>query len=217
MTEDFATYKKFNNKNSAEKFGNILDEEKIEYMVENNSISFDVSFSNNTNFGSEFCVKIKKSDFDKVDKILIKKSEEDIEKIPSDYYLLSFSDEELIDVVTKSDEWSTFDVTLSKKLLKEKGKEVTDEQIKAFKNKRIEELAKPEKSQKPYIIAGYVLAILGGWLSVFIGWHLLTYKKPLPNGNKVYAYSEHDRKQGNRIFILGILFMILWTIWFFIK
>lgn len=217
MTEDFLTYKKFNNKNSANKFAAILDQEKIEYAVENNSLSFDVSFSNNTNFGNEFCVKIKKSDFDKVDEILSKKSEEDIESIPHDYYLLSFSDEELIEVVTKSDEWSVFDVTLSKKLLKEKGKEVTAEQIEAIKNKRIQELSQPEKSQKPYIIAGYIFAVLGGWLSVFIGWHLLTYKKSLPNGDKVYAYSDEDRKQGNRIFILGIVFMIIWTIWFFIK
>ena len=217
MTEDFITYKKFNNKSSADKFGNLLEKEKINYTIENNSISFDVSFSNNSNFGSEFCVKINKSDFEKVDEILLKKSEEDIERIPRDYYLLSFSDEELIDVIAKSDEWSTFDVALSKKLLKEKGKEVTPADIAAIKNKRLQELAKPEKSQKTYIIAGYVFALLGGWLSLFIGWHLLSYKKTLPNGDKVYAYSENDRRQGNRIFYLGILFSALWTAYYFLK
>ena len=216
MIEEYITYKKFNNKNSAEEFRQLLELEKVDYTLENNSLSLDATITGN-NFGSEFCVKIKKGDFKKIDEILLKKSEEDIQEIPDNYYLLSFSDEELIDVIAKSDEWSAFDVSLAKKMLKEKGKEVTQEEIDLIKNKRLAELAKPEKSQKTYIIAGYVLAILGGWLSVFIGWHLLTYKKTLPNGDTVYAYSENDRKEGNRIFILGIIFMVIWTLYFFLK
>ncbi|WP_394776632.1 hypothetical protein [Flavobacterium sp.] len=216
MIEEFITYKKFNNKNSAEKFGQLLEKEKIEYILENNSLSLDASLTGN-NFGSEFCVKINKSDFKIIDEILEKNAEEDINEISSDYYLLTFSDEELIDIITKSDEWSTFDVSLAKKMLKEKGKEVTKEEIENIQNKRLLELSKPEKSQNGYIIAGYIFAILGGWLSIFIGWHLLTYKKTLPNGTQVYAYSENDRKQGNRIFIIGITFLVLWSLYFLFK
>ncbi|WP_291286032.1 hypothetical protein [Flavobacterium sp.] len=216
MTEDFITYKRFNNINSAEEFGQLLKKEKIEYVIENNSLSLDATLTGNA-FGNEFCVKIDKSQLKVVDEILLKKGEEDIEEVPNDYYLLSFSDDELIDVITKSDEWNTFDVALSKKLLKEKGKEITPADIEEIKNKRLEQLAKPEKSQKTYIIAGYIFAILGGLLSLFIGWHLLTYKKTLPNGDKVYAYSENDRKQGNRIFILGIVFLIIWLLYCFLK
>lgn len=216
MTEEFITYKKFNNKNSAEIFGQLLETEKVKYILENNSLSLDATITGN-NFISEFCIKIKKDDFKKIDDILLKKSEEDIQEVPGNYYLLSFSDDELIDVITKSDEWSTFDVALAKKMLKEKGKEVTQEEIEAIKNQRLAELSKPEKSQKTYIIIGYILAILGGWISVFIGWHLLTYKKTLPNGHKVYAYSENDRKEGNKIFILGIIFMVIWSVYVFLK
>lgn len=215
MIEEYITYKKFNNKSSAEEFRQLLEIEKVDYTLENNSLSLDATITGN-DYGSEFCVKIKKDDFKKIDEILLKKWEEDIQEVPDNYYLLNFSDEELLDVIAKSDEWSTFDVALAKKMLKEKGKEVTPEEIDLIKNKRLVELAKPEKSQKTYIIAGYVLAILGGWLSVFIGWHLLTYKKTLPNGHKVYAYSENDRKEGNRIFILGIIFMVIWSLYFFL-
>lgn len=216
MIEEFITYKKFNNKNSAEKFGQLLEKEKIEYILENNSLSLDAPLTGN-NFGSEFCVKINKSDFKTIDEILEKNAEEEINTIPDDYYLLTFSDEELIDIITKSDEWSTFDVSLAKKMLKEKGKEVTKEEIENIQNKRLLELSTPEKSQNGYIIAGYIFAILGGWLSIFIGWHLLTYKKTLPNGTQVYAYSENDRKQGNRIFIIGITFLVLWLLYFLFK
>ncbi|MFZ0597770.1 MAG: hypothetical protein WAM46_12390 [Flavobacterium sp.] len=216
MTEEFITYKKFNNKNSAENFGQLLEKENIKYVLENNSLSLDAPLTGN-NFGYEFCVKINKSDFKTIDGILEKNAEEDINEISSDYYLLTFSDEELIDVIIKSDEWSTFDVSLAKKMLKERGKEFTKEEIENIQNRRLLELSKPEKSQNGYIIAGYIFAVLGGWLSIFIGWHLLTYKKTLPNGTQVYAYSENDRKQGNRIFIIGIIFLVLWLLYFLLK
>jgi len=71
----------------------------------------------------------------------------EINEVEKDYYLLSFSDEELIDVIAKSDEWNKFDVELAQKILKEKGKEVTEQQITQIKQQRIEELSKPEEGQ----------------------------------------------------------------------
>ena len=41
--------------------------------------------------------------------------------------------------------------------------------------------------------------------SVSFGWHLSTYKKTLPNGDRVYGYSQSDRKHGNRILIIGAI------------
>ena len=87
----------------------------------------------------------------------------------------------------------------------------------SIKKQRIIELSKPEEGQNSYIIIGYICAILGGLLGLFIGWHLLTYKKTLPNGSQVYAYSENDRKQGNRIVILGGIFLVLWILYRILK
>ena len=125
---------------------------------------------------------------------------------------MRFTDDELIEVITKSDEWNKFDISLAKKLLKDKGKEITPEKIEEIKRQRIIELSKPEEGQKGYIILGYITAFLGGLLGIFIGWHLLTYKKTLPNGNRIYAYSENDRKQGNRILTIGYIFLAFWLI-----
>lgn len=216
MKEEFITFERFNDKKSAEEFGKLITEKNIEFVLEDNSLSFDPTFANNS-FGKEFCIKLKKTDFDKVDKILTEKSENEINQIDKDYYLLSFTDQELIDVISKSDEWNKFDVSLAKKLLKERGKEVTEEQITEIKKQRIIELSKPEESQNIYIIIGYVCALLGGLLGIFIGWHLLTYKKTLPNGNRIYAYSENDRKQGNRIVILSGIFIVVWILYRILK
>lgn len=209
MKEEFITFEKFNDQNSAKELGNLFSEQNVEYLLVDNSLSFDPTFANN-GFGKEYCIKIKKSDFEKANKIVLDKAEKEIEEIDSDYYLLSFSDDELIDVVSKSDEWNKFDVSLAIKLLKERGKEITPEKIEEIKKQRIQELSKPEENQKGYIILGYILAFLGGILGFFIGWHLLTYKKTLPNGNRVYAYSKNDRKEGNRILMIGGVFFVFW-------
>ncbi|MBP1225518.1 hypothetical protein [Flavobacterium sp. 1355] len=209
MNEDFITFQKFNDQYSAKQFGKLLSDQNIKYVLEDNSLSFDPTFANN-NFGTEYCIKIKNDDFEKVNILLEEKSEIEISEIDKDYYLLSFSDEELIDVIAKSDEWNKFDVSLAKKLLRERGQEITPLKIEEIKKQRITELSKPEKSQSGYIILGYITALLGGLLGVFVGWHLLTYKKVLPDGNRVYVYSENDRKQGNRILVLGLVFFIFW-------
>ena len=216
MKEEFIIFQKFNSESLAVDFGSLLNDNKIEYLLENNSVNFDPILSNNE-FGKEYCIKIKKVDFEKTNDILREKAKAEINEIQDDYYLLSFSDDELIDVIEKSDEWNKFDVELAHKLLKERGNEITEEQINEIKKQRIVELSKPEEGQNIYIIIGYICAFLGGFLGVFIGWHLLTYKKTLPNGNRIYAYSENDRKHGNRILILGVLFIVIWILYRILK
>lgn len=211
MKEEFITFEKFSDQNSAKELGKLIAEQNIEFLLENNSFNFDPSFANN-GFGKEYCIKLKKSDFEKANKVLADKSETEINDIDKDYYLLGFSEDELIEVISKNDEWNKFDVSLAKKLLKEKGKEITPERIEVIRQQRILELSKPEEDQKVYIILGYLSAFLGGLLGIFIGWHLLTYKKTLPNGSRIYAYSENDRKQGNRILIIGGIFLVFWII-----
>lgn len=211
MNEEFITFEKFNDQNSAREVGDLFAEQNIEFVLEDNSLSFDPTFANN-GFGKEYCIKLKKSDFEKANKVLADISENEINEIDNDYYLLSFTDDELIEVITKSDEWNKFDISLAKKLLKDKGKEITPEKIEEIKRQRIIELSKPEEGQKGYIILGYITAFLGGLLGIFIGWHLLTYKKTLPNGNRIFAYSENDRKQGNRILTIGYIFLAFWLI-----
>jgi hypothetical protein len=216
MKEEFITFQRFKDQNSAVELGEFFKERKLEYLLEDNSLSFDPTFANN-GFGKEFCVKLKQSDFEKGNVFLIEKAEKEIIEIDKDYYLLSFTDEELFELIAASDEWSQFDVSLAKRLLKERGKEVTPEDIKKIKTNRIIELSKPEEGQTAYIIVGYVFAFLGGFLGIFIGWHLLTFKKTLPNGNRIYAYSDNDRKQGNRILIISVVFLVIWLLYRFLK
>lgn len=75
--------------------------------------------------------------------------------------------------------------------------------------KSINELEKPEASQKNVIIVGYIFAVLGGLMGVFIGQYLAGYRKTLPNGEVVLAHSESVRKQGKYIMTLGTLVLLV--------
>ena len=166
MTEKFITFEKFSHKNSANELIKLIEEKNIEYFLESNSLSFDSTFANN-DFGTEYCLKIKKEDFNKVNEILLEKSEKEINEIEKDYYLFTLSDDELIEVISKSDEWNAFDVSLAKKLLKEKGVDISNKRIEKIKEQRILELAKPEKNHLGFLIFGYISALFGGLWAFF--------------------------------------------------
>lgn len=211
MTEDtFLTYQVFNDKNQATELADLLDVQNIEYLLEDTGSGFDASFANNA-ISQEYRIKLKKQDFERADKILLDISEQQLNKVDSDYYLFDFTNSELLEILTKSDEWVKFDYLLAQRILKDRGQEVNSELLETLRKNRIEELAKPEARQKTWIIAGYVFAFWFGLLGIFIGWYLQSHQKTLPNGDRVYVYVLEDRLHGKRIMILGIVFFLIYT------
>lgn len=207
--ENFLTYQKFIDKDAAIELAEILKSNNINYLIEDHSAPFEPTFVNNE-LTKEYRIKILQKDFSKADSLLLKISMTEIENVDEDHYLFEFSDEELMEILSKSDEWSKFDYLLAQKILKHRGHEVNDKLLQSLRKQRIEELAKPGDNQNAWIIVGYISALLGGLLGIFIGWHLLSHKKTLPNGERVYGYSVGDRKHGKRILILGFVFLFIW-------
>lgn len=205
---EFLTYKKYHERERAEALMQVLEDNQIEFEVTEHRESLDALYGDKQ-LGQQYFVKIKRSDFSKVDLILAEHGEKGIETVDKEHYLYEFTDEELFDILSKPDEWNEFDFHLSKKILKERGKEINDETIELLKKQRINELAKPEDSSKSWIYAGYLFALLGGLLGIFMGYALTTSKKTLPNGQKVFTYSPMHRKHGARILIVGIIMFLV--------
>jgi hypothetical protein len=208
MEPEFITYQKFDDPALAEELTDVLEENSIAYEVEEQAFRFDPSLVL-SNAKTEYAVKIKSEDFDRVTQLLQTNEVQNIGGVEQDYYLFSFTDEELMDVVTKADEWSAFDVVLARKILADRGKEVSDEAIEKIHEERIEELRQPDPPQTLWITIGYMAAFLGGVLGVFIGWHIYTFKKTLPDGERIYGYTEHDRKQGKTILWLSSIIFVI--------
>lgn len=222
MTEEFITFQRFGDRELAESLVGVLEAAKIDCRFEDQSSSLDSSFGGG-GFTNEYVVKLQKDDFEKANAVLIEHSIADLDSIGDDYYLFSFSDDELRDVIAHNDEWSRFDSMLAQKLLKDRGHEIDQNELRILKQQRIEELSQPEKPQTTAIIAGYILAVLGGLVGIFIGWYLSSQKKTLPNGDRVFSYREADRRQGKNMMYLGILFLVFWIVmrifglWIFAK
>ncbi len=212
MTKNnYEVFKKFSDVQQAKELASILKEKGLDCRLVDNSPTFDVTFSGNT-LQNEVQLKIKQEDFDKAYKLLEKEAENLLDQVDEDYYLFDFTNEELYEILLKPDEWSSFDYKLSQKILIERGQTINDDLIKTLKKQRIEDLAKPEHGQKAWIYAGYLFAIFGGLIGLFIGWHLWAYKKALPDGQKVYGFNENDRKHGRNIFIIGIIIFPIATL-----
>lgn len=118
--------------------------------------------------------------------------------------LNDFSDEELLDVIKKPDEWSEEDVILAQKLLGNRGKAVSDEVVDAYRAKRLEEVRKPKFGGYASIIISYIFALLGGLIGIFLAASLLG-KKRIFNGEKVNIYDKSTRVNASIVIVIALI------------
>ncbi|HEY4326461.1 MAG TPA: hypothetical protein VGN20_20925 [Mucilaginibacter sp.] len=210
MEPEFITYQKFNDVALANELAEILTEHNIDYFIDEEAFRFDPSLVM-SNAQKEYAVKIKSEDFERVNQLLKENEAKNIEGVEKDYYLFSFTDDELIEVIAKADEWNAFDNVLARKILADRGKIFSEQEITAINEQRLEELKAPEKPQTTWVIIGYIIALTSIFMplficiiGIFIGWHLFNFKKTLPDGERVFEYADNDRRHGKRIFYLSI-------------
>ncbi len=208
-TDEYAVFKKFSNIEQATELMALLKDHNVDHQLVDNSPAIDITFSGNT-LQNEVQILIKQSDFDMANELLEKQAENLIDQVDKNHYLFDFTNEELYEILMKPDEWSAFDYKLTQKILNDKGQPVDQDLIKTLRKQRIEDMAQPEQGQKPWIYLGYFFAIFGGLIGLFIGRYLWTYKKTLPDGRKVNAYSKSDQRHGHTIFIIGIVCFVIW-------
>ncbi|HVS90505.1 MAG TPA: hypothetical protein VHE59_00635 [Mucilaginibacter sp.] len=191
-----------------------MDAHGIEYQIQEETSGFDPSLVM-SNAPMDYAVKIKSTDFEQVNQLLKESESVNVEDVEKDYYLFGFTDEELMDILIKADEWSPFDVGLARKILADRGKTISDKDIADINEKRIEELKVVKPLSTWLLFVSYVLAF--GLVGFPIGWYLATAKRTLPDGERIYSFTQRDRKHGLRIlwiaaitFILGLLYRFEW-------
>lgn len=208
--KDYSLFKKFIDSEETKAFTSFLNENDIRYQEVDNSPIVDITFANNP-LDKETQILVHKDDYERLQELQQDLAKEALNQVDEGYYLLEFTDEELYDVVLKKDEWGPFDYQLAQKLLKERGKEVNPELLTSLERQRIEDLAQPEQGQKPWIYAGYFFSFMGGFIGLLIGWYLWNYRKTLPDGRKVYAYSKEDQNHGRNIFFIGVICFVVFA------
>ena len=212
MQDQYSIFRKFRSIEEAMDIKALLASNDINCIIDDNVPTVDITFAGST-LNNQVEIRIKQNDFDNAESVLEQYSKTLISDVDKDYYLFEFTNDELYEVLLKSDEWSSFDYTLAQHILSERGKPIDKDLLSSLKKQRLAHLAKPEGNQKPWIIGGYFFSIIGGFIGLIIGYFLWTAKKTLPNGQKVYSYSAKDRTHGKYIFYIGLIFFPLILLW----
>lgn len=211
MSDDLLTFKKFNDPEPAEALCEVLRSQGIPCEIINEAPNFDVSFANNK-IEPTVHLKLHAGDFTRAHAALEAYYQSQLDTLDPDYYLFSFSDDELLDIIQHPDEWGDLDHALAKYLLAKHGKPVTAEQEAAIQRQRLEVLSRPEATHGVWIFVGYLAAIAGGLFGFFIGYVFALMKKTLPDGRQVFVYPPRERRHGRRILIISAICFPIW-IW----
>ncbi|MBO2007985.1 hypothetical protein [Hymenobacter negativus] len=208
---EFQTYQSYPSEAAAEPLLALLRQRAIPFEtgVNTGEAVFNPAFTFHNTFAT-FEVKLHGGDFEWVRRLEEDANREALAAISPDHYLFTFTDAELFDLLAKPEEWSNLDVTLAGQILRQRGRDVSVEAIRQLRQHRVATLAQPEASGNSLIIWGYGLALLGGPLSIIIGWNLYAHKKTLADGRQVYAHTTQDRVHGLRIMTLGVACLLLW-------
>lgn len=209
MIKTYLPFQRFYDRELANEIAATLKSNGLECIIEDYQNNVDNPFIAKNSFDAEVILKLQSIDFIKANVLLEDFYKNQIDSVDRDYYLFSFSDEQLMDVIAKPDEWGSFNYQLAKKILKDKGKNINPETFETLKQERIEALSQPKEADKATIIAGYILAFLGGIIGILIGSNLLLHKKTLPNGKKVFVYATKDRMHGKIILWLSVIMLCI--------
>lgn len=200
----FQQYQSFISADAAQPLIDLLFRHQVVFETGYDKPAFDPKMAFNDS-ETRFVVRLRPADFEAARRLEDQANEALTAEAAPDHYLFGFTDEELFEVVMKRDEWNSFDVALAGRILRDRGRDVTPDTIRLLRQYRAAELTQPEASQKSTIIAGYILALIGGIIGIIIGLNLLYAKKKLLDGSQGPAYSEADRAHGFRIILLGFV------------
>lgn len=203
------TFQRFYDKAVLEAAGSVLAGADIPYEIEDDGTWLAPVFNGESPRLQQYRLKIEETDFPKAEAALEAFYREQLNGIEPDYYLFDFSDQELIEVVSKPDEWGRLDYELAKKLLKEKGIVINDTLFEGLKANRYEEIAQPTRIPRYWLVLGYIGGVLGGLLGIVVALVIIFSKSTLPNGKRVPTFAPQDRNHALIIalisFISGLL------------
>lgn len=211
MNEDFVMYHKFTDYDTLKDFSDELAKNGIEYELYDNNQSY-VKVFGYTQIDIPYGINIRQNDFLRADGILEKYYENQIKDIDRSYYLFSFSNDELLEIIAKSYDWGLLDFALAKHLLKERGININEQEIQSSKKIQLDNEKIILKASKIKIIIGYILSLILPMIAVFIGISIYYNRRLLRNGERFYVHPESDRKHGKNIIIISVLWFVVFFI-----
>jgi hypothetical protein len=148
MAAHLLTLRQFNDPGLASAIADTLKEQQVECVVEKVRPLLEPGFFRNT-VEQNIHLKVRASDLERAERALEQHYQRHLKDIDPGYYLLSFTDVELLEIIAKPDEWGHFDYVLARELLAEHGLEIPPEIAEEMKLKRRRQLAQQERMIPP--------------------------------------------------------------------
>jgi hypothetical protein len=159
MPAQFQTFQQFNDPGLASAVAEKLRAQRMYCVVEKVKPLLEPGYFVNT-VEQNIHLKVRSSDLDKAHRALEEYYRHHLEDVEPGYYLLAFTDVELLEILAKPDEWGHFDYVLARALLAERGLEIPDETVAQMKQQRLLQLAgeaNTEEEPEPLIVFGELL------------------------------------------------------------
>ena len=204
--EQLVYFKNYPNEELANEAVSILEESNISSELRGQVPNLSLMGQDIT--ASQISVYVKHNDLEKAIQVLEDFELSELVEVPKDHYLNEFTVNELLDVVKNYDEWNSIDVAWARLLLKERGAEISDDSLEKMKNKRLNELAEPEKLSLGEWNSVYRNTLILGVPGILYTWMIWFSKKKLPNGQEVWHYHEEDRSRARLVFIVSCIITI---------
>lgn len=204
---EFLTYSKFHSLPEARKFILILENAGIKFSIDHERDVLDNVYTGHSH-DPMIAIKIAGDRFEHINSLLLLEAQSQLSSIDPDYYLFSFSDEELADVIHNRNEWNHFDQALAIKIM-------TDRKIAipAAAQKTMEaESYDPKHLESLWLISQYLLTVLVPYVGFIVGLATLFAYKTLKSGAKIKMYDDSTRLHAKIMLGLGAVptFLFLW-------
>lgn len=177
-------------------------------------------------FDVPYILKISATDFSKAQDILQEAAREAVNNVEPGYYLLSFNNEELLEIVHNPSDWGEFDYQLALKLLDERSVNINEKQLAKIHRSEQEKVKQAIAAPVPWTLLCFVIvfsfpfAIYYGFpadlaLIVPLGTALyyLFAKNTLKDGSKVKSFDLKTRVLGGILLVTEIIIFAVTLIW----
>lgn len=184
----------------------LLEENDIPYAIYKDTYRQEVILGSSMDMVSVW-VKIRRSDFVKVNQLMLKAAKERSEEIPQDHYLLEMDAKELLQIVKNRDEWGIADMVTAQKLLTQQGITITDEQIDKWYAQKLDQIEQQKRKEL-------------NQLSAPIPTHLINRATHIQEssvlnkqtGERKYVFSEAERKGSYTTYFIGLIILLAFFI-----
>lgn len=212
--EDFQFYKSFHQQENAEEYLFLLKENNIPYLVASAQALLDETIVG-TGLMPKIVLKVLPEDFQKI-AYLIEEELSHPDLNLKDHYLNQLNDDELMNIFNYPDEWTVEDGIIAQRLLEQRGKGISREDVRLLQKRRFEIIQKG-KAVSPLIIGLYFIGVILGLYIHFIliiaglsmAYYYANNKSIDPNGVKYYTFDEQTRKYGSYLMYASIAVLLV--------